>query len=151
MTTLQSAINMHLSQISHGIVKGDSFVDDGDNTVVCGYTPSMVKIYLLDDTLDPVTLYYWYDWDPDYVYTGAGREDSFIETNERGFVLDGEAALVLDQAAAGFVWETYGCQNNDDYHWAAMNPDAVAADDAMDPIDGWEPVTDHSHDSEESS
>jgi hypothetical protein len=134
MTTLQSAINMHGSQISHGIVKGDSFESADDNTVVCGYQPSMVKVYLVNAVLDPIALYYWYDWDPDNIWTGEGMEDSFVETNERGFVLDGTAALVLHGTAAGFIWETYGCENDSSYQ-TTMNPDAVDGGDAMDPID----------------
>ncbi len=158
---MQSAINMHLSQISHGklgVYDSDKegleamFLVDADNTVIVGYTPSMIKLAVCDSSGEVLFAGAWYDWRAGYFWTGGalGPVVSFLTTNERGFVIDGEEVISLNSDAALIIWETYGCQNKTDYR-TPMNPDPVAADDAMDPVDGWEPVTDHSHDTEEHS
>lgn len=134
----QRAINMHTSQISHGIVLAADFVNDGDNVVVTGYTPSIVRVYLLDASLDPVLGLHWFSTMPDNQFTGAAMVDSCITVNESGFVLDGAAAVVLSGTTAAFIWETVGCENDGTYR-INMNPGAVAADGAMDFI---QPVVD---------
>ncbi len=158
---MQSAINMHLSQISHGkLGVYDSakegleamFLPDDENEVVVGYAPSMIHLLVMDSSGELLFTGCWYDWRAGYIWTGGalGPVESFLTTNERGFVIDGEEVVSLNSDAALIIWETYGCQNKTDYQ-SPMNPDPVAADGAMDPIPGWEPVTDHSHDAEEES
>lgn len=126
----QRAINMHTSQISHGIVAGEDFVSDGDNAVVVGYTPSIIRIAALDDGGDPQDWFEWFAHTPGSIFGLAARIDSFVTTTERGFVLDGEALVAAEALADGFLFVTYGCDNDGSYR-ANMNPDAVHADDAM--------------------
>ncbi len=130
---MQRAINMHTSQISHGLVPVADFSAIGLNVLVTGYTPSMIKIGLLDNVLDPVEWFHWYSTDPDFVYSGSGREATIVIPTERGFVLSGVLAVALEAETAAFLWETYGCDNDGDYR-NPMNAGPAQAGDAMDPI-----------------
>ncbi len=134
----QSAINMHTSQISHGVVKPDDF--GALNVIVTGYTPSMIKIVPLEDDLDPIDVCLWYDTMPEHIFhPGDGSVyDSFVEVTETGFVLDGVALVAIEAATEGFIWETYGCHNDGSYR-QIMNPAPVQAGDPMDFI---QPVVD---------
>lgn len=147
----QAAINMHTSQISHGYLKGVDYENDDDNTIIVGYTPSMIKVMPLSGD-DPVGWFYWYSTKPDEVYLfehgeAPSEEDSPLEVNELGFVLDGaDLDTILAGTADGIYWETYGCHNDDSYR-TNMNPAAKAGDGAMDFI---QPVVDPDAEDEES-
>ncbi len=143
----QAAINMHDSQISHGFVKGEDYSDDGNNEVVVGYTPSMIRIVPVESD-EPSCRVYWYSTDPDYVFlmnsAGESQEASPLEVTERGFILDGSAIaawesmagpLTSGDTADGFFWETFGCDNDGEYR-THMNPDPKDGDDPDEDIDG---------------
>lgn len=124
----QAAINMHSSQISHGIVMPDSYAGVGNLALVTGYTPSMIKVIVLENDLDPIAYYAWYSTDPDNIYTGNGVQDSFVTVTATGFVVDMTAVAVLHQAADALIWETYGCENAS----SGSNAAAAVGNDAMD-------------------
>jgi hypothetical protein len=110
---MQSAINMHSSQIGHG--KVTEYPDSGLAIVVVGYTPSMVKLY--DPTTPETLLASWYDW------MTAGDVVG-LHITEDGFKVE-EAEFLT-----GFIFETYGCANDSSYR-AEMHPDPVEGDNPM--------------------
>ena len=165
---MQSAINMHLSQISHGklatydlehVGEHMMLITDEVNNVVVGYTPSMIHLFFLNAAGQMLLTGVWYDWYPDYIWTGnaaIGPVDSFLDVTERGFKIDGEAMFLTleaeDQdlsAVTQIIFETYGCSNKSDYQ-SPMNPDPAEADNPMDAIPGWALNTDYAHDDETS-
>ena len=141
----QCAANLALSQISHGIVPLADYDRTGPNEVVVGYTPTMVKIKLLDAALDTELLLDWYGTEVDQMWTPTAMVDSCIEVTERGFILDGVAANALDGDTRTFIWETYGCKHDGQYR-INMNPGPVAGDGGMDFI---QPVVDPDEPDEE--
>ncbi len=158
---MQSAINMHLSQISHGklgVYNSDlegqeaMFLPTEDNEVVVGYSPSMIRLLVMDSAGLLLVVGCWYDWMPEYIWFGGsiGPSLDVIATNERGFVLDGGELVALNSDAAMVIWETVGCKNNNDYR-TPMNPGPAVADNHMDRIAGWQPCTDYGDEGDESS
>jgi len=148
----QLAMNMHTSQISHGIVNGDDFAAADDNVVVVGYTPAMVKIIAVEANDAPQDMFHWYAVEEDYIFrfnaTNEARHDSFIETNERGFTLDGAALIAASGGTpVGFIFETYGCE----YGSSGTNAAAADGDDAMDFIDPYLPDLSTTEESESES
>jgi hypothetical protein len=133
---MQRAINMHTSQISHGVVEPGDL--DLLNEIVTGYTPSMIKIVALGAGFVPQEVYLWYSTLPELIFTPNSMEDTIVIPTERGFVLSGTNLVALEADATGFIWETYGCDNDGDYR-DDMNDDAVEAGDLMDPIDPYLP------------
>lgn len=112
---MQSAINLQLSQISHGKV----LVYDATNieNVVVGYRPAMIKLFL--PATPTVVNASWYDWMTDDVVPG-------MVVNDKGFTV---AKATYE---TGFLFEAYGSMGKD--YKLYMNPDAVAGDSAMPPI-----------------
>src|SRR5690554_4702009 len=112
----QRAINMHTSQISHGyfiLLPGE------DNEVITGYTPSMIRLFLLSAS-GILSRAYWYSTTPAQMYVtvsdteiGDSIEESIVTVTERGFVLDGTADILTAQGDLGAAtvkvfWETFG-------------------------------------------
>ena len=166
---MQSAINMHLSQMSHGklatydaehVEEYMMLITDEVNTVVVGYTPSMIHLIFTNAAGQVLLTGLWYDWSSGYIWTGnaaIGPVTSFLTVTERGFTIDGEAMFLTleaeDQdlgAVTQIIFETYGCSNKSDYQ-SPMNPDPVDAGDPMDAIPGWAPNTDYTHEDESSA
>ena len=138
----QKAMNMHTSQISHGIVKGDAFEAAGLTVVNVGYAPAMVKIIAVEADDDPQDMFHWYSVEEDYVFkfnnAGQSRVAAFLEIDDRGFVVDGAALIAASTGTpVGFIFETYGAEYKDAS--ADPHPDPVAADSAMDPIPEHQP------------
>jgi hypothetical protein len=145
----QKAINMHTSQISHGYVFGEDYAGTGELTVRTGYTPSMMRFWLTDENGAPIDTvdgqrWYWYATLKDVIYSEDGVEDSFVTPTEKGFIFDMDACQAIVDAengigegeeeriyiVGGIIWETFGCDYDDDYR-NPMNPDPVDAGNAM--------------------
>lgn len=150
----KQAMNMQLSQISHGVVKGSDYENSDENVVELGYRPAMVKGILMDSSDDPLHRFWFYSVEGDYTFTmedtdsddgsagdGFAREesDSFIEVTENGFILDGTEAAKVNGTPAGFLFEAYGGKRTDtmapDTSPEEAHPDEEDADTAMDTTD----------------
>lgn len=145
----KQAMNMQLSQISHGVVKGTDYENSDENVVELGYRPAMVKGILMDSSDDPLHRFWFYSAEEDYTFAledtdgtdGFTRQesDSFVEVTENGFILDGTEAAKLNGTPAGFLFEAYGAKRTDtmapDTDPEEAHPDEVDADTAMDTVD----------------
>ena len=116
---MQRVININTSQIAHGYftIEYDDYgaLVETEETVVVGYTPSMIRMILIDENGIPTGRLYWYSTHKTVVFVDAGGaavahsiETSPITVNERGFVVDLSDALIESADVEWIVWETFG-------------------------------------------
>ena len=131
----QLAINMHTSQVAHGVITDEHYLADDVNVVRVGYTISMVHLHLYVAG-NPVAQAYWYSHEPDVMMLyedGQAPLDvpAFIEVGEKEFYIDGTAVdATLHGTADAVRWQVDGCHNDNSYR-NNMHPDPQSGDSAM--------------------
>ena len=131
----QLAINMHTSQVAHGVITDEHYLADDVNVVRVGYTISMVHLHLYLGG-NPVAQAYWYSHEPDVMMLyelGEAPLDvpAFIEVGEKEFYIDGTAVdATLDGTADAVRWQVDGCHDDGSYR-NNMHPDPQSGDSAM--------------------
>jgi hypothetical protein len=132
----QRAINMHLSQVAHGMIFGADYKNNAYNWVALGYVPSMIHLHLYNGA-NPIAQVYWYSHDPDVIMIYENGQvpvetDTIFDFTYTSFgIHGGKINAELVGVATGLRWQVDGCHYDDSYR-VNMNPDAVDGGDAMD-------------------